>query len=369
MGSSTVLPCASHGNGALGASRIEENALPIVDLAPLLHGSPGERARVAEEIGTAAREFGFLYIRNHGIDQRLIDRSYAQAGAFFGLEEEIKLQSDIARSSNHRGYVPVTERGLYTDELGERHYEAFDSALELPSSDPAARAHYLLGPNVWPKVPGFRATITAYYRAAAALGRELCRAFELYLQLPAGYFDPFMTRPTSQLRLLHYIENLAPMTPDDMNMGAHTDYECFTILHQTAPGLQVLGRDGRWIEAPPVEGTFVMNIGDMLEIWTNGIFRSNVHRVVNNGRERFSMPFFMAANYDAVIRPVDSPLVRRGPSRYLPTVAGHHLMGQLLRDFGYLRARYDAGVLDLGFDVPDGNPFESTKHELLREAA
>lgn len=345
-------------SGVLGAKRLNVEELPIIDVGPLLSGGPRARARVADEMGAAARNLGFFYVCNHGVSTAAVS---AQAAAFFERPLPYKLRYDIARSPNHRGYVPVTERGDYADEQGERHYEAFDSAFELPNSDPAARAHYLMGPNVWPDLPRFRETVSEYYRTMYALGRQLCRGFELHLGLPEGYFDAFTQRPTSQLRLLHYLEHEAPPQETDMNMGAHTDYECFTLLHQSAPGLQVLGRDGKWIEAPPLDGTFVVNIGDMLEIWTNGAFRSNVHRVVSAGRERYSMPFFFAANYDALIEPLPHLVSSSSPPRYPAMFAGHHLMGQLMRDFSYLRTRHAAGELRLDHELPDCNPFEHTK--------
>lgn len=345
-------------SGVLGSRRLGVDELPIIDVGPLLRGGSRARAKVAEEIGAAARGLGFFYICNHGVSAAAVS---AQAEAFFERPLSYKLRYDIARSPNHRGYVPVTERGDYADEQGERHYEAFDSAFELPKNDPAARAYYLMGPNVWPTLPNFRETLSKYYRQMYDLGRQLCRGFEHHLGLTQGYFDAFTRRPTSQLRLLHYLEHDAPPQETDMNMGAHTDYECFTLLHQSAPGLQVLGRDGIWIEAPPLDDTLIVNIGDMMEIWSNGAFRSNVHRVVSAGRERYSIPFFFAADYDALIEPLPNLLGPGSPPRYPSMFAGHHLMGQLMRDFSYLRARHAAGRLRLDHEVPDCNPFEHTK--------
>lgn len=336
------------------AKRFTET-LPVIDIAPMFGDSLFAQRRVAEEIGAAAREAGFLYVKNHGIATGLIEDAYVQAERFFSLSIEEKLECHIARSFNHRGYVPVTERGLYADEQGKRRYEAFDTALDLPDF---VGGQPLLGPNVWPGVDGFQNQISAYYRAVGALGKVLCRAFELHLKPPANYFDQFMTKPTSQLRLIHYLENDDAIDEQDMNMGAHTDYECFTILHQYQPGLQVMNADHQWMDAPPIDGTFAINIGDMLEVWTNGAFKSTLHRVVNNGRERYSMPYFVATDYDAVIEPLPGKVSAQQPPRYDKLVAGQHLMGQLYRDFGYLRERHAKGALKLDFPIPQGNPFE-----------
>lgn len=340
--------------------------LPVVDIAPLLGTDPRAKRRAARALGRAAEEYGFLYVEGHGVPARAIEAVYAQAASWFRRPIEDKLELYIGRSRNHRGYVPQSERGQYPDE-GSRHYEAFDLALDLPVSDPQARAgHHLLGPNVWPDQAGFRAAVSGYYDAVAAVGRAMCHGFELHLGIPQGTLTGAMTKPTSQLRLLHYLENDAASA--GVNMGAHTDYECFTILHQGGPGLQVLSPDGRWIDAPPVEGAFTVNIGDMLEAWTNGRFRATLHRVINDGRERFSLPFFVAADYDAVIAPIQRLVPAGERPRYRPIVAGHHLLGQLLRDFPYLRERHARGLLRLPFPIPEGNPFEIGRAPLAEAA-
>lgn len=344
------------------------SSLPVVDVSALLGSDPRAKRRAAHALGSAAEEYGFLYIEGHGISRPTIDSVYGQAASWFRRPLSEKLDYYIGRSRNHRGYVPQSEQGLYPDE-GARHYEAFDLALELPADDPQVRhGHSLLGPNVWPDQPGFRATVAGYYDAVAALGRSMCQAFEMYLRLPEGTLTRAMKRPTSQLRLLHYRENDGATPSTDINMGAHTDYECFTILHQGGPGLQVLSPDREWIEAPPLDGTFTVNIGDMLEAWTNGRLRATLHRVVNDGRERFSLPFFVAADYDAVIAPLPQLVPAGQRPRYRPMVAGHHLLGQLLRDFPYLRERHERGLMSLPFSVPDGNPFEHGREPLPQAA-
>ena len=341
--------------------------LPVVDVSALLGSDPDAKRRAAERLGRAAEEHGFAYVEGHGIEQRRIDDVYAQAAAWFRRPLAEKLRHYIGRSRNHRGYVPQSEQGVYEDE-GTRWYEAFDLALDLPADDPEVRAgHPLLGPNNWPQQWGFRAAVGGYYEAIAAVGRAMARGFELYLGAAEGSLTDLMRRPTSQLRLLHYLEK-APAAHADVNMGAHTDYEFFTLLHQGGPGLEVLTRDGRWLPAPPVPGTFTVNIGDMLEAWSNGRLTATLHRVVNDGRERFSLPYFCAADYDAVVAPAPSLLGAGERPRYRPIVAGHHLMGQLLRDFPYLRERHARGLLRLPFEVPEGNPFEAGRAPLPQAA-
>ena len=362
--------------GPVVCSASRGGGVPVIEIAALGSADRAARGRVADQIGRAASEIGMFYVRGHGIDPDLFARVHAHAAAFFALPEEVKLAYHIARSANHRGYVPFSEKGDYDDEPGERLYEAFDSALELPAYHAAARASRLMGPNVWPALPGFRRTVTEYYRAVALVGRRMCRAFEIYLGLDDGYFDRYMRTPTSQLRLLHYVENDAPSREEQMTMGAHTDYESFTLLHQWAPGLQSMTVDGRWVDVPPIPGTLVVNIGDLMEVWTNGLFVSNPHRVLNSGRERFSMPFFVAADHDAVVEPVASTVTADRPAAYGPLVAGEHLLAQLERDFPYLRSRGAPGEpierRAEGAARPYINPFEASKlrrHEAVGQAA
>lgn len=335
--------------------------LPVIDVSPLLGSRTRARRKVGRALAEAAGEVGFFYVEGHGIPAARLEAVYRQAAAWFARPLGEKLRYYIGNSRNHRGYVPVSEQGLYADE-GSRNYEAFDLSLDLPADDPdVRRGHYLLGPNVWPAQPGFREAVSLYYGCMADLGQAMCAGFELALGVPEGTLRRAMTKPTSQLRLLHYLENTSVANSAHMNMGAHTDYECFTILHQRAPGLEVLVGDRGWVEAPPLEGTLVVNIGDLLETWSNGLFRSTYHRVVNNGHERYSLPFFVAADYDAVIAPLPKLVSTDRPAGYAPVVAGHHLLGQLLRDFPYLRERYRRGELRLPFGIPSGNPFETAK--------
>lgn len=330
--------------------------LPIVDISPLYSSDAAARRAVADQLGRAAHTVGFLYIKGHRVPERLMHRALAASRRFFEQPLDFKSLYYIGDAPNHRGYVPVTEKGEYADEKTRR-YEAFDLSLDLPAHDPDYLAgNPLMGPNVWPRLRGFRGAITNYYNTMLTLGYLLTAAFEEHMEVEPGYFRSRMMKPTSQLRLIHYLEN-TQSAEEGQNMGAHTDYECFTILRQFSAGLQVLNPAGRWIDVHPVPGTFVINIGDMLETWTGGYLRSTLHRVVNNGRERYSMPFFMAADYNAVIEPI--PGYESEEPRHRPLVAGQHLLRMLLRDFPYLKHMYLRNELNLGLELVDSdNPFE-----------
>ena len=318
-------------------------SVPIVDISGLRSADRAERARVADEIGKAARDVGFLYVSGSGIDESLFDQMLAATKEFFALPVEEKMHSYIGLSRCHRGYVPVGEEGVESGTPDLK--EAFDTALDLPADDPDYLAgNPMLGPNTWPELPGFAEAVTAYYAAVLEVGQRLLWAFAVALGEDPDVFARHATKTPSQLRLVHYPYN--PGAEDVLGIGAHTDYECFTLLKPTAPGLEVLNGAGEWIDVPPVDGTFVVNIGDMLELWTNGAFVATSHRVRKVVEERYSFPLFFNVDYDTEVKPLPKFASAGGTAR--PTLrAGEHLFAQTAQTFAYLRNRIDSGELAL----------------------
>lgn len=334
--------------------------LPLISVRDLSSGDPLKIKAVADAIGQAAREFGFFRICDHGINLALIEAVYQTAAGFFALPDTAKQRYYIGDSPNHRGYVPFTEKGDYPDEV-HRSYEAFDLGLDLPRDDPDFLAgNRVLGPNVWPAYPGFKETVSQYYANISALGQLICGALELHLGLPAGAMTDKMTKPISQLRLLHYVRQAHTSDHRSVNMGAHTDYECLTLLHTRNQGLQVMTAQDAWIDVPVDPTAFVVNIGDMLEAWSNGLLRSTPHRVVNASPERFSLPYFVAANHDTLIEPFAQLVSPDAPPKYEPFSAGAHLERMLMRDFPYFRhlVRQHPASLKTPSTPPTRNPFE-----------
>ncbi|MET8415320.1 isopenicillin N synthase family dioxygenase [Streptomyces sp. NPDC005134] len=311
--------------------------LPVVDITALRTGRPEERAYALAELGRAARETGFLYLSGHGIDPALFDRLLDAAKAFFARPVEEKMACWIGKSSNHRGYVPEGEE-VFAGATPDRK-EAFDLSLELPEVTGP-----LLGPNQWPALSGFREPVTAWYDAVLALGHTLFGGFAEALGLPRDAFAPYLTRPTSQLRLIHYPYD--PTAEDRPGIGAHTDYECFTLLRPTAPGLEVMNGAGEWIDAPPLDDCFVVNTGDLLELWTNGEFAATSHRVRKVTEERYSFPLFCTVDYDTLIAPLPAFTGPGRPARP-GVVAGEHLYAQTVQTFGYLGRRLADGETTL----------------------
>ncbi|HEX3984115.1 MAG TPA: 2OG-Fe(II) oxygenase family protein, partial [Acidisoma sp.] len=179
--------------------------------------------------------------------------------------------------------------------------------------------------------------VEAYYRAMHELGRRLFGAFALALDLPEEYFAPLTNKPTAIMRLLSYPSQDGPIDPQQIGIGAHSDYECFTILCQeTVPALQVRNQQGAWIDAPPIRGTFVINIGDQMARWTNDLFASTVHRAMNtSGRSRFSIPCFIGSNYDTLIEALPGTVAADRPAKYPPVLAGDYVQGRLDATYAY----------------------------------
>jgi isopenicillin N synthase-like dioxygenase len=321
------------------------STLPSVDVSGLASANHGDRARVAGDIAAATRAAGFFYVTGHGVPRALLDPLIDRTHAFFAQPLEYKMAHYIGLSPNHRGYVPEGEEVFYGGARDRK--EAFDLALEIPADDPDVLAGTpMLGPNVWPELPGFRQAVEAYYGAVFAFGQRLLRGFALAIGLPEDGLDRFVRKPPTQLRLVHYPYDPAPGAPS-AGIAAHTDYECFTVLLTTAPGLEVMNGAGQWIAAPPVDGAFVVNIGDLMEIWTNGSFVATSHRVQRIQQERYAFPLFFCCDYRTEVAPLPAFVGPDRPARYATVRAGEHLYAQTIQSFEYLKRRLSSGQIAL----------------------
>lgn len=332
----------------MSQSHTRFDRLPVVDVSGLFSDDPDQRLTTALELDRAARDAGFFYVTGHQVSRAQQAALIEQAKQFFAAPDEWKMRYYIGKSTAHRGYVPEGEEVFAGGKRDRK--EGFDTGRELPPDDPDVQAGTpMLGPNMWPEQPGFREAVGGYYEAAFALGRALFRGFSLALGLPETHFDSYLQKPPSQLRLLHY--PFDPSAEDRPGIGAHTDYECFTILLPTAPGLEVMNGEGEWIDAPPVDNAFVVNIGDMLEVWTGGTYVATSHRVRKVREERYSFPLFFACDYHTVVAPLPQFSTPEAVEKYQPVSAGDHLFAQTAQSFTYLKQRLERGELAL----PEGS--------------
>ncbi len=275
-----------------------------------------------------------MYIKGHGISDERIAALRYQAQRFFELSSRQKMKVYIGLSGNHQGYVPPGEEVLASGGLDQK--ESYDLGYDL-TVDPD-------GHNPWPELPGFREEVQAYYHQILKLGDKLMRAFSLALGEPEQAFDHCIRSPPSQLRLLHYPRVLS--VTDEPGLGAHTDYECFTLLHTTSPGLEIMNSDGDWIDVPPIPGTLVLNIGDILEILSNGTFIATSHRVRRVIEERYSFPLFYSFDYPTWVEPLPQ-FMKGGAQRYRGVIVGDHLLSQNIQIFKYLQEKQARGEVQL----------------------
>ena len=301
---------------------------------PVLDASKPD-AVVAADLRLAYGEVGFAYLDNHGIDPVLTEDVFAASRAFHALPDAEKAK--IALNRNHRGFIAIDTSTDVNSTLAEVTKPNQSESFMMMREDAAETGEYLSGPNQWPDLPGFREAVSAYHDAMAALGLRLMRVAALSLGAAPDAFNAAFARPTTWLRLLRY-PPAPPQRPDDLwGSAPHTDFGCLTLLAQDdAGGLQVKAPEGGWIDAPPRPGAFVVNVGDMLHRWSNGVLRSTPHRVVNlSGRERFSCPFFFDPNVAAVIEPLPACVADDRPAAFEPVVFGDFLRAEL-------EAGYDA---------------------------
>jgi isopenicillin N synthase-like dioxygenase len=285
----------------------DTQTLPVIDVAPLVAGTP-ERDGVAAQIGAACRAHGFFYVTGHGVDAALVQRLEVLSHRFFELPEETKMQWRMALGGRAwRGYFPLG--GELTSGRPDW-IEGLYLGTELPASHPLVRAKTPVhGPNLFPEVPGLREAILDYMAAVTQLGHRLMEGIALSLGLPATYFaERYTADPLILFRLFNYPSQPVPEGLDvQWGVGEHTDYGLLTILHQDDVGGLSVHTPGGWVDAPPIPGSFVCNIGDMLDRMTGGLYRSTPHRVKRNtsGRDRLSFPLFFDPNFEARVQRIE----------------------------------------------------------------
>ncbi|KIW18952.1 hypothetical protein PV08_03241 [Exophiala spinifera] len=308
--------------------------IPVIDVSGIFSKDVEDRKAVAAQIRQAATSIGFFYMKNHGIPQNTIASALKASKTFFHQPQEIKERVSVSGSKWHNGWngpkshrANAVESVDYRESFGMRYDPNYDPAVEDIESIPqnikdGFRAEEYCW-NETSNVPGFKEDVIEYWRACLSTARRLVRTFALALDLPENHFDTMTSHPDAAIALNYYPpipESALGDKEEAVSIGSHTDLQLFTMLWQDQNGgLQVLNRDGQWLNATPIEDTFVVNIGDYLMRITNDRFVSTVHRAKNfNTNERFSMPFFFGFNFNETCGVLPSCVDEDHPAKYEP---------------------------------------------------
>ena len=328
------------------AQPIDVGEVPVIDIAPLRDDT--DPAAVGAELARAATEVGFLYVRNHGVDAALVERARRTAIEFFRLPEEAKCRAGT--NQFHHGYLKPGSTQMYDDarldlkesfnwgiEFGGERDGKFDGKPGAEPDTEASPANPLLGPNVWPAaMPELKTSVYPYFEAASACAEDLLRGFALGAGLDAEHFIRLRDRPVSRGSLQYYPPQPDGAEEDQFGVAPHTDFGVLTVLWQDEiGGLEIQRRTGEWAAMPPIPGTLVVNIGDLLERWSNRRYHSTVHRVINaSGRERLSLVLAYDPNFETLVDPRAFCAKDEMP-RDEPITCGDYLLWRFRKAFSY----------------------------------
>jgi len=316
----------------------EMNQIPNVDLADFLSDNAKRKKKFVQEIGKAYEEIGFVSLKNHFLNEDLVEELYKEVKAFFSLPLETKKKYERKEIGGQRGYTAFgTEHAKGRTEADLKEFWHFG---QIPDKDANLTEEYPENVKV-DELPDFFKTGMKAYRMLEKTGKYILRALALYIGLEEDYFDPWIANGNSILRPIHY----PPITEepkDAVRAAAHGDINLITLLMgASAGGLQVQRRDGEWIDALPKEDELVINVGDMLERHTNNKLKSTIHRVTNPPREqwdqpRYSIPFFMHPRGDMKLNCLPQCINPENPKHYEDITAGEFLRQRLI-EIGLLK--------------------------------
>ncbi|MBU6204855.1 MAG: isopenicillin N synthase family oxygenase [Bacteroidetes bacterium] len=316
------------------------STIPVVNLADFSSGDADKKNKFVKDLGDAYHHVGFVAVKNHGINDVLIDELYREVKSFFSLPEPIKLKYQKMDLAGQRGYTSFGREHAKGSNFGD--LKEFWQFGQMVTDNDAIKSEY--PDNIWvDEVPGFNEVGVQSYRAFEVTGSHLLRAIALYLKLPENYFDPKIHNGNSILRAIHY----PPITGDPksaIRAEQHEDINLITLLvGASADGLEILTKQNDWVPVTALPGQIVVNVGDMLQRLTNDVLRSTTHRVVNPPRElwgtsRFSIPFFLHPRSDMRLDCLPSCVNFDNPRKYDNISAGEYLDERLI-EIGLKKAK------------------------------
>jgi isopenicillin N synthase-like dioxygenase len=306
-------------------------AIPSVDLADFLSGDETKKKTFVRELGKAYEEVGFVGVKNHGLTDDLIEDLYKYVQQFFSLPLSYKKNYEIPGMAGQRGYTSFGKEHAKGSKVPDLK-EFFQYGQE--PRDNFKEEYY--EPNVMvEEVPHFNETFMEAYRAFEKSGTALLQAIALYLGLDENYFDQYVFNGNSILRAIHY----PPITQEPksaIRAEQHEDINLITLLiGASADGLEILTKKNEWVPVTSLPDQIVINVGDMLQRFTNNKLRSTTHRVVNPSREvwstsRFSIPFFLHPRSSMSLKSLDSCIDEKHPALYDVATAGEYLNERLI---------------------------------------
>jgi isopenicillin N synthase-like dioxygenase len=307
---------------------MNSQSLPVIDF------DDASDEALARQLDQAFSEIGFCYFKGIGVARAVVDGVFEASRRFHAQPRAAK--NALAMNKFHRGYMAPKTSIIQTSSVARvtkpNDSESFMLMHEVPESDPRF-GRPLDGPNLWPDLPGFREAVEAYEKAMHAFCLRLLSPLAIALGLPRDWFAPHFQKPTTFLRLLHYPPHAQDAADDAFGSAPHTDYGFITLLTQDRQGgLEVRRKDGTWLAAPPLDGTWVVNVADMLARWTNGRWQSTPHRVKNlSGGDRYSCPYFFDMSMDSIVE----VLPTCGTPKHPPVRYGDYLLERLDKNYAY----------------------------------
>lgn len=305
-----------------------EEDVAVLDLTPLAEGRSLDE--LAVELDRACRDIGFFYVKNHGIPAEIFQNVFDATRRYFDIPVSERM-ADKMDDKYRRGFMQqgINQHPGYAPDLKE----SYEIGTDLPLTHPLVVAGVPLhGPNQWPEeLPWLREAAEAYFLETQALGERLLRVFATALGMEDGFFLQYCKTPMVQMRLFHYPpQTTIPDEDTGFGVAPHTDYGMITLLSQDPiGGLELRTRSGDWVQAPYIDGTLIVNLGDLLRRWTNDIYVSNPHRVVNRtGKERYSIPMFFNLDFDAPVECLPTCQSPEIPPKHEPIKSGDYLMGR-----------------------------------------
>jgi isopenicillin N synthase-like dioxygenase len=313
---------------------LDRETVPNIDLQPLFTGSESERALLIDDIRTACLETGFFYIHNTCVEDGVIEKTLEAMKSFFNLPDDSPIKQAVhsEKLKGMKGWTPMFGEPAYQKDT-VAHVESFDISQEL-----TAEQYREIGidPNIWPDLPGFRDAVLAYNDQVTELGRAISEVLSEILGLERNFISKNSgIKAPRTMRLLHYPANDTPSDDRNVGIAAHTDFECFTIMNQTAAGLELTNVNGEWCEAPSDIGTFTIILGDMTERMSNGWLKATGHRVVNTPWTRYSMILFFAIDGDFEVSPLPRFVSSDIPAQYEPVKQDEHIRRELDRAYAH----------------------------------